>query len=170
MRSAKQVKVIHRWKAEDDGEIPIGEDEMLGTAVNLANNMGNLQGIVEDSMPIVRPITWFAFYGIAGAVAGNTAGHYLGSGTSEADVDLKRLAMRIGYITVSGVTSMVTNGIPSGMGEGVRAGGVGLGSFLLSARKTMSNSDTVRKYMFNTAIAAYGASAVSYGITKYKNR
>jgi hypothetical protein len=169
-RKAKEVKVIHRWKPEDDGEIPIEGDEMLGTAMNMANNMGQLQGIVEDSMPIIQPLTWFGFYGIGGAVAGNTAGHYLGSGVSEADVDAKRLAMRLGYLAVSGIASVATNGLPSGMAEVVRAGGVAGGSFLLAARKTVAENDSMRKYMLQGALAGYGASTVSYAITKFMNR
>ena len=57
MRKAKEVKVINRWRASEfDGEIPIGGDdeEMLGTAMKMANGVGQLQGIVEDSMPIVK--------------------------------------------------------------------------------------------------------------------
>jgi amino acid permease len=169
MRSAKQVKVIHRWKAEDDGEIPIGEDEMLGTAMNLANNMGNLQGIVEDSMSVIQPITWFAFYGGGGFVAGNTVGHYLDSGAFEANKDLKFFATRLTYITVSGITSVAINGTPTGMGETIRAGGVGLGSFLIASLKTYP-AGTMKKYGTRLAIAAYGASTISYAITKYKNR
>lgn len=142
---------------------------MLGTAMSVANNIGNLQGIVEDSMPIIQPIAWFAFYGIGGAVAGNTVGHYLGNGVSEADIDLKRLAMRLGYITISGITSVVTNGLPTGLGETVRAGGVGLGSFLVAGLKTYPEG-RMKKYGMKVALAAYGASAVSFGITKYKNR
>ena len=45
----------------------------LGTAMKMANGVGQLQGIVEDSVPLVRPMAWFSFYGIGGAVAGNTA-------------------------------------------------------------------------------------------------
>ena len=66
MRRAKEVKVINRWKANDfDGELPIGgeDEEMVGTAMKMANGVGQLQGIVADSMPVVQPMTWFDFYG-----------------------------------------------------------------------------------------------------------
>ena len=81
MRRGKEVKVVNDGEAEDfDGEIPIGGDdeEMLGTAMKMANGVGQLQGIVEDSMPVIQPMTWFSFYGIGGAVAGNTVMAYLG--------------------------------------------------------------------------------------------
>lgn len=128
MRKAKEVKVINRWRAKDfDGEIPIGGDdeEMLGTAMKMANGVGQLQGIVADSMPVVQPMTWFAFYGVGGAVLGNTVGAYVLDGSSaDADTDLKRMAFRGGYLLVSGVGNLITNGIPSGLGELSRAGGV----------------------------------------------
>ena len=49
-RNAKEVKVIHRWKADEfDGEIPIGGDEeMLGTAMKVANQVGNFQDSVAE--------------------------------------------------------------------------------------------------------------------------
>ena len=171
MRSAKEVKVIHRWKAEDDGEIPIGGDEMLGTAMGVANNLGdfNLREVAEQSMSVIKPITWFAFYGAGAAVIGNTVGHYLDSGAFDANKDLKFFLYRLGYIGASGITSVAINGTPTGMGEKIRAGGVGLGSFLWMALKTYPDG-TMKKYGMVVAKAAYGASAVSYGITKYKNR
>ena len=46
---------------------------MLGTAMKMAEGVGQLQGVVEDSMPVIQPMTWFGFYGVGGAVAGNTA-------------------------------------------------------------------------------------------------
>ena len=178
MRKAKEVRVINRWKAEDfDGEIPIGGDdeEMLGTAMKMANGVGQLQGIVEDSMPIVRPMAWFSFYGIGGAVAGNTVMAYVGDGYADADVDIKRLGFRVGYIAASGLGNLLANGLPSGIGEISRAGGVGVGSFLLAARKGMQKppagrKNTLRDNMFKGAIASYSVAGISYGITKLKEK
>ena len=172
MRRAKEVKVVKRWRADEfDGEIPIGgdDDEMLGTAMKMAEGVGQLQGIVEDSMPVIQSMTWFGFYGIGGAVAGNTVAAYLGPEVVKADADWKRMGARLGYLVVSGFANFPTNGIPSGLGELSRAGGVGAGSFLLSARRATSN-DKMRKYMLYGGVAGYGISTISYAIKKFKGR
>lgn len=172
MRRGKEVKVVRRWRTDEfDGEIPIGGDdeEMLGTAMKMAEGVGQLQGVVEDSMPVIQPMTWFGFYGVGGAVAGNTAAAYLGDDVVAADVDAKRLGMRIGYLAVSGIANILTNGIPSGLGELSRAGGVGAGSFLLAARRATSNTN-MRKYMLYGGVAGYGISTMSYAIKKFKER
>ncbi len=171
MRKGKEVKVVRRWRTDDfDGEIPIdGDEEVLGTAMKMAEGVGQLQGVVEDSMPIIQPMTWFGFYGVGGAVAGNTAAAYLGDEVVLADTDAKRLGLRVGYLLVSGVTNILTNGVPSGMGELTRAGGVGTGSFLLAARRATSNN-TMRKYMLYGGVAGYGISTISYAIKKFKGR
>lgn len=172
MRRGKEVKVVRRWRTDEfDGEIPIGGDdeEMLGTAMKMAEGVGQLQGVVEDSMPVIQPMTWFGFYGVGGAVAGNTAAAYLGDDVVSADVDAKRLGMRIGYLAVSGIANILTNGIPSGLGELTRAGGVGTGSFLLAARRATSNTN-MRKYMLYGGVAGYGISTMSYAIKKFKER
>ena len=173
MRRAKEVKVINRWRADDfNGEIPIGGDdeEMLGTAMKMANGVGQLQGIVADSMPVVQPMTWFAFYGVGGAVLGNTVGAYVLDGSSiDADTDLKRLAFRGTYLLVSGVGNLITNGIPSGLGELSRAGGVWVGSGLLAARRT-TGEGKMRGYMLKGALTSYGVATASYAYTKIKER
>lgn len=173
MRKAKEVKVINRWRAKDfDGEIPIGGDdeEMLGTAMKMANGVGQLQGIVEDSMPIIQPMTWFGFYGVGGAVLGNTVGAYVLDGSNvDADTDFKRMAFRGGYLLVSGVGNLITNGIPSGLGELSRAGGVGVGSALLAARRT-AGGDKMRSYMLKGALTSYGVATVSYAVKKFKGQ
>lgn len=172
MRRAKEVKVVKRWRADEfDGEIPIGgdDDEMLGTAMKMAEGVGQLQGIVEDSMPVIQSMTWFGFYGVGGAVAGNTAAAYLGEESSTPDRDMKYLGMRLGYLVVSAFANFPTNGFPSGMGEIARAGGVGTGSFLLSARRSTSNTK-MRKYMLYGGVAGYGISTISYAVKKFKGR
>ena len=173
MRKAKEVKVINRWRTDDfDGEIPIGGDdeEMLGTAMKMANGVGQLQGIVADSMPVIQPMTWFAFYGVGGAVLGNTVGAYVLDGSSaDADTDLKRMAFRGGYLVVSGGGNLITNGIPTGLGELSRAGGVGAGSALLAARRT-ANGDKIRSYMLKGALTSYGVATISYAVKKFQER
>lgn len=173
MRRAKEVKVINRWKANDfDGEIPIGGDdeEMLGTAMKMANSYGQLGVAVSDAMPVIQPALWLAFYGVGGAVLGNTVGAYVLDGSStNADTDLKRMAFRGGYLVASGVGNLMANGIPSGLGELSRAGGVGAGSVLLAARKT-ANGDKMRSYMLRGALTSYGVATVSYAVKKFKGQ
>ena len=73
MRRGKQVRVINRWRADEfDGEIPIGGDdeEMLGTAMKMANGVGQIQGIVEDTSLFGHPWFYHAFY-TGGGFAGN---------------------------------------------------------------------------------------------------
>jgi hypothetical protein len=173
MRNAKEVKVVHRWKADDfDGEIPIGgDDEMLGTAMKMANGVGQLSGIVEDSMPAIQTGAWLAFYGGGGLVAGNTLSAYLIDDSAlQADVDLKRLGFRAGYLAVSGVGNLLANGMPSGIGEWTRAVGVGTGSAILSARRgvdprTMKGMKTKMLY---AGLASYTVAAISYGWSRSK--
>lgn len=172
MRKAKEVKVINRWRASEfDGEIPIdGDDEVLGTAVKMANGVGQLQGIVEDSMPVIQPITWFAFYGAGGAVLGNTIGAYvLDESTKEADTDLKGMLFRGTYVVVSGVINLMSNGLPQGLGQLSRAGGVGVGSALLAARRT-AGGDKMRSYMLKGALTSYGIATASYLGGKVKEK
>ena len=74
MRKAKEVKVVRRWRTDEfDGEIPIGGDdeEMLGTAMRMAEGVGQIQGIVEDTQPFWAPAVYHAFYTGGGFVTGN---------------------------------------------------------------------------------------------------
>lgn len=178
MRKAKEVKVINRWRADDfNGEIPIGGDdeEMLGTAMKMANGYNQLGFAFSDTMPIVRPMAWFSFYGIGGAVAGNTAMMYLGDEYVIPDADFKGLGYRVGYIVASGLGNLVANGLPTGIGEISRAGGVGIGSALLAARRGVpkpapGRTSSLRSNMLRGALAGYTVAGVSYGITKIKER
>jgi hypothetical protein len=173
MRRAKEVKVINRWRADDfNGEIPIGGDdeEMLGTAMKMANGYNQLGASLSDAMPVIEPMAWFAFYGVGGAVLGNTVGAYVLDGSSaDADTDLKRMAFRGGYLLVSGVGNLIANGIPSGLGELSRAGGVGVGSALLAARRT-AGGDKMRSYMLRGALTSYGIATISYTVKKVQER
>ena len=171
MRNAKEVKVVHRWKADDfDGEIPIGgDDEMLGTAMKMANGVGQLSGIVEDSMPAIQTSAWLAFYGIGGFVAGNTLSAYLLDDKAiDADQEGKRLAYRAGYLVVSGVGNLLANGMPSGMGEWTRAVGVGAGSAILSARRGVEKGSSMKSKMLYAGLASYGIATISFGWSRSK--
>ena len=170
MRNAEEVKVVHRWRADDfDGEIPLsGDDEMLGTAMKMANGVGQLSGIVEDSKPAIQTAAWLSFYGGGGLVAGNTLAAYLISdSTIDADVDLKRMSYRLGYLAVSGVGNWWANGVPSGAGEWTRAVGVGSGSFIFSVRRALQKG-SVKNKMLYAGLASYGVAAISYGWSRSK--
>ena len=173
MRKAKEVKVINRWRADDfNGEIPIGGDdeEMLGTAMKMANGYNQLGASISDAMPVIQPMTWFGFYGVGGAVLGNTVGAYVLDGSNvDADTDFKRMAYRGSYLFVSGLANVMTNGFPQGLAEISRAGGVGVGSALLAARRT-AGGDKMRSYMLKGALTSYGIATVSYAVKKFKGR
>jgi hypothetical protein len=165
MRNAKEVKVVHRWRADDfDGEIPLsGDDEMLGTAMKMANGVGQLSGIVEDSMPVIQTAAWLSFYGGGGLVAGNTlAAYFIDENQTDADVDLKRIGYRLGYLAVSGFGNIWANKLPSGAGEWIRAAGVGSGSIILSARRSLEKGSAKNKMLY-AGLASYGVAAISYG-------
>tara|TARA_B100000900_G_scaffold43834_2_gene32661 strand:- start:12939 stop:13466 length:528 start_codon:yes stop_codon:yes gene_type:complete len=173
MRKAKEVKVINRWRADDfDGEIPIeGDDEeMLGTAMKMANGVGQLQGVVQDSMPLVQPITWFGFYGGGGYVAGNGAAALFSKTADKPDRALTYYAGRVGYFAASGLLSVMTNGIPQGLGEISRAGGVFAGTAMLGYRQSSIESPRIDSLLLKGALASYGVAGVSYLGEKVKER
>tara|TARA_R110001592_G_scaffold216663_1_gene470272 strand:+ start:13 stop:552 length:540 start_codon:yes stop_codon:yes gene_type:complete len=178
MRKRKEVKVINRWKADEfNGEIPIGgdEEEMLGTAMNMANNLGDLAEAASKSMTVVRPLTWFMLYGGGGYVLGNTAMVYFGDEVAGADVDAKRLAYRAGYLVGSAALGLWANGLPSSIGEYARAGGVGLGSMALAARRSvakpaMGRTSPMRTNLLRVGLASYGVASVTLLIDKVRGK
>ena len=177
MRRGKEVKVINRWKADEfNGEIPIGGDEeMLGTAMNMANNLGDLAEAASKSMTVVRPLTWFALYGGGGYVIGNTVMAYFGDEVVGADVDAKRLAYRVGYLAGSATLGFWANGFPSGIGEYARAGGVGIGSMALAARRSvakpaMGRTSPMRTNLLRIGLASYGVAGVTLLVDKVRGK
>lgn len=172
MRRAKEVKVINRWKAEDfDGEIPIGGDEeMLGTAMKMANGVGQLQGVVQDSMPIIQPVTWFGFYGGGGYVAGNGAASLFSKTDDDSEKALTYYAGRAVYFGVSGLFNIMANGIPQSLGEVSRAGGVFAGTAMLGYRQSSSESVKIDSLLLKGALASYGVAGASYLVEKVKER
>ena len=174
MRKAKEVKVINRWRAKDfDGEIPIGGDdeEMLGTAMKMANGVGQLQNIVTDSMPVVQPMAWFGFYGGSGYVLGNGAAALLSKNQADKpDSALRYYGLRVGYGLASGLVNIMTNGLPEGLGEISRAGGVGIGTAMLGYRQSSSANDRIDSLLLKGALTSYGIATVSYAYTKIKER
>jgi hypothetical protein len=173
MRKAKEVKVINRWKADEfNGEIPIGGgDEMLGTAMKMANGMGQLGDLAENSKAVVRPLSWLALYGGGGYVIGNTAMAYFGDSVVEADVDARRMLYRLTYLGTASLVSLWANGLPSGYGESIRAGGVGIASAALAARRTIpdpgaGHASPTRTNLLRVGLAGYGIASASLLITK----
>ena len=178
MRRGKEVKVINRWKADEfNGEIPIGgdEEEMLGTAMNMANNLGDLAEAASKSMTVVRPLSWFALYGGGGYVIGNTVMAYLGDEVVGADSDWKRLAYRVGYLGGSATLGLWANGFPSSIGEYARAGGVGLGSAVLAARRSVAKpapgrTSSMRTNLLRIGLASYGVAGVTLLVDKVRGK
>jgi len=173
MRKAKEVKVINRWRADDfDGEIPIeGDDEeMLGTAMKMANGVGQLQGIVQDSMPLVQPATWLGFYGGGGYVAGNGAAALFSKTVDKPDRALTYYAGRAAYFAVSGLFNVMANGMPQGLPEVSRAAGVFAGTAMLGYRQSSIESPRIDSLLLKGALASYGVAGVSYLGEKVKER
>lgn len=172
MRRAKEVKVINRWKAEDfDGEIPIeGDEEMLGTAMKMANGVGQLQGVVQDSMPLVQPVTWFGFYGGGGYVAGNGAAALFSKTADNSERALTYYAARAAYFAVSGLFNIMANGMPQDLGEVSRAGGVFAGTAMLGYRQSSSESVKIDSLLLKGALASYGVAGASYLVENVKER
>ena len=173
MRKAKEVKVINRWRADDfDGEIPIeGDDEeMLGTAMKMANGVGQLQDVVQDSMPLIQPATWFGFYGGGGYVAGNGAAALFSKTADKPDSALTYYAGRATFFVISGLCNIMANGIPQGLGEVSRAGGVFAGTAMLGYRQSSSESVKIDSLLLKGALASYGVAGASYLGEKVKER
>jgi len=174
MRKAKEVKVINRWRADDfNGEIPIGGDdeEMLGTAMKMANGYNQLGASISDAMPVIEPMAWFGFYGGGGYVIGNGAAALLTKNPdSKPDKALTYYGARVGYGLVSGLVNVMTNGFPQGLAEISRAGGVGIGTAMLGYRQSSDANDRIDSLLLKGALTSYGIATVSYAVKKFKGQ
>ena len=174
MRKAKEVKVINRWRADDfDGEIPIeGDDEeMLGTAMKMANSVGQIQGIVEDSQPLWSPLLYHFFYTGGGFVAGNGLAALLIKDKEEKpDNSLTFFAKRVGYIGVTGALNVLGNGIPTARLEQVQAGGLFLGTGLLAFRREGVVTGILDKAALYGGVGGLGTASLVYAIRKFRGR
>lgn len=171
-RNAKEVKVIHRWRADEfDGEIPIGGDEeMLGTAMKVASQVNGIQDSIaeatEIAMPVLKNAAWLNAH-IAGPFLGINAAYKLGSDGYDS---LKVEGGKIGYMLGSGLVNVFTNGAYGSMGNLVRGTTMAVGSGLLgvsAARKKLGHSNFYGPVLRNTAIACYTVAGVSYAYKKF---
>jgi hypothetical protein len=166
MRGAKQVKVIHRWKAEDNGEIPIGGDEMLGTAMNMASHMNGISEAVETAMPVVKNAIWLNAH-IAAPFLATNAGFKVGSDNFDSwKIEGGKVAYGLGSV----IGHIIANGAYGNTGELLRGATVATGSALLSLHSARKTTLSPMKLIRNAAIGCYTVATVSYAVTKYKNR
>jgi hypothetical protein len=171
MRRAKEVKVINRWKAEDfDGEIPIGGDEeMLGTAMKMANGVGQLQGLVEDSQPFWSPFVYHAFYTGGGFAAGNAFAALLTKDEEKKpDSSFNFFAYRAVWLGGSGLANVVGNGLPSTKLETIQAGGLFLGTALLGFWREGIVTGALDKTALYGGVGGLGMASLVYGIRKFR--
>jgi hypothetical protein len=170
MRKGKQVRVVNRWRADEfDGEIPIGGDdeEMLGTAMKMANGVGQIQGIVEDTQPFWAPAVYHAFYTGGGFVTGNALAALLTKDEDKKpDSALKFFAARAGYLGGSGVLNVLGNGLPGTAMEKVQASSLFLGTGLLAFWREGVVTGTLDKTALYGGIGGLGMASLIYAIRK----
>lgn len=185
MRKAKEVKVINRWRADDfDGEIPIeGDDEeMLGTAMKIASNMGGASEAWSLLKKAPAPLMYFGFYGLGGAALGHTAFDTGLNGLNR--LFTREAAYKLGTFAGTAVGNVFVNSTPlfgGNLGEKIRSYSIFAGSVALGARSvlTMGNyahlvgSEKIDKRASSIgkiAVACYTVAAGSYGYKKFKGR
>ena len=170
MRRGKQVRVVNRWRADEfDGEIPIGGDdeEMLGTAMKMANGVGQIQGIVEDTQPFWAPAVYHAFYTGGGFVTGNALAALLTKDEDKKpDSALKFFAARAGYLGGSGLFNVLGNGLPGTAMEKVQASSLFLGTGLLAFWREGVVTGTLDKTALYCGIGGLGMASIIYAIRK----
>lgn len=174
MRKAKEVKVVRRWRTDEfDGEIPIGGDdeEMLGTAMKMAEGVGQIQGIVEDTQPFWAPAVYHAFYTGGGFVTGNALAALLTKDEDKKpDSSLKFFGARVGYLGGSGFFNVLGNGLPGTTMERVQAGSLFLGTGLLAFWREGVVTGTLDKTALYGGVGGLGMASIIYGIRKFKGR
>lgn len=172
MRRGKQVRVVNRWRADEfDGEIPIGGDdeEMLGTAMKMANGVGQIQGIVEDTQPFWAPAVYHAFYTGGGFVTGNALAALLTKDEEKKpDSALKFFAARGGFLAGSGLFNVLGNGLPGTTMEAVQAGSLFVGTGLLAFWREGVVTGTLDKTALYGGIGGLGMASIIYGIRKFR--
>jgi len=166
-QNAKEVKVIHRWRADEfDGEIPIGGDEeMLGTAMKVASHVNGISDAVESAMPVFRNTVWLNAH-IAGPFLGVNAAYKLGSD----DFDSWKVeGGKLGYSIGSLAAHTIVNGGYGSIGGSVRGVSMIVGSMLLgiqTARKKLGHTGR-ESLIRNTAIGCYTVAGASYAYKKF---
>jgi hypothetical protein len=185
-RNAKEVKVIHRWRADEfDGEIPIGGDEeMLGTAMKVASQVNGIRDtageVIEIAAPYAKNAVWLNAH-ILAPFAGTNGAYKLGTLANGGDDYSWRIeAGKIAYGIGSVIVNVVVNGKYNSFGTTLRGVATMVGSGLLGARgaknnfiqKTQARNRIVdpfglsdRTYV-NAAIGCYTVAGISYAYKK----
>ena len=191
-RNAKEVKVIHRWKADEfDGEIPIGGDEeMLGTAMKVASQVSGIQDQiaegVETAMPVIKNAVWLNAH-VAGAFLATNSLYrlankdvtYMGKNIISWKAEVGKQAWAVGsYIGQAIVNGGGTKSLYSSMGQRVRGiatiAGSGLLGFQIAAKQltkgTIPGLDFYVKWPLtsrNLVIGSYTVAGISYAYSRF---
>jgi hypothetical protein len=175
-RHAKKVKVVHRWRPEDDGEIPLKEEEpeMLGSAIGAMNTLGeakaSLENLGETFGTVIPYVTWPAFTLGGGFTLGHTIGDTLNP--SKDKQGMGPLAMKIGYVIGSGVGYAQINGLPNSVFKLMRdTGALSLTAILGYYRA--SNSDipaSYRKVILGVPAGMMLLGGAVEGVKSWRNR
>ena len=163
-RQAKKVKVIHRWKADETGDIPLEDDNMFGTAMKIAGHMNGIPEVIETVKPAVKNAAWLNAH-IAAPYLITNAGFKVGADTFDS---WKIEGGKVAYSLGSYLGHLVVNGPFGNYGETFRGITVGTGSMLLGLHHGQLHP--LPKLARNAAIGCYAVATVSYAFTKYKNR
>ena len=165
-KNAKEVKVIHRWRADEfDGEIPIGGDEeMLGAAMKGANQAGFIQDkaaeVAEIAGPVFKTGLWLNAHALAPFALAN-AGYKVATGNFKA---VRTEGIKAGYAIGSYVANVFANGAYKNMPALVRGTSTAIGSGLLGARLAgMPYKSATR----NAAIGFYTVAGISYAYKRF---
>jgi len=188
-QNAKEVKVIHRWRADEfDGEIPIGGDEeMLGTAMKVANQVGNFQDSVaegvEKAAPVIKNAVWLNAH-IVGAFLTTNSLFKLAFKNDRAyqsswKVEVGKNAYAVGsFIGQAIVNTGSATSLYSTMGQRVRGiatiAGSGLLGMQLAAKQLSKNAIPGIEYYVkwplnsrNVVIGCYTVAGASYAYKKF---
>jgi len=173
-QNAKEVKVIHRWRADEfDGEIPIGGDEeMLGTAMKVASQVNGIRDTAEDVIEIAAPYAknavWLnAHVGAPFAVANGA--YKLGTGRFDS---WKLEAGKIGYGIGSVIGNVVVNGKYNSFGTKLRGVATMVGSGIVGAQVVAKKFGVGGRFAAgsmgrNVAIGCYTVAGASYAYKKF---
>ena len=179
-QNAKEVKVIHRWRADEfDGEIPIdGDEEMLGTAMKVANQVGDIKDSVEQMGEIAAPYfkggVWLNAHILAPLAVTNGA-YNLGAlavGTANpAKYSWKVEAGKVGFGLGSVIANVYFNGKYIGIGNKFRGVTTMVGSGILgghiAAKKLGLNNRLSSELTKTSATGMLVIAGASYAINRF---
>ena len=165
-RNAKEVKVIHRWKADEfDGEIPIGGDEeMLGAAMKVASQVNGIQDSIAEATEIAMPVFKTGFWLNAHTLAPFALAHAGYKVTTGNFDSVRKEGIKAGYALGSYVANVFANGAYKNMPALVRGTSTAIGSGLLGARLAGAPYKTATR---NAAIGCYTVAGISYAYKRF---